>query len=128
MCKRTLQDVPIYCDQARLPTMTDDSLAMQVKRLLSPGSPAGVRATAERLLACAGKLVAYDAHMNLLLRDITEDYTVRLRTERTKVVGRATAGNQASGSDESAESGTVLLPDCTLHPWQETGLCAAHRE
>ena len=80
--------------------------------------------TAEGLLACAGKLVAFDAHMNLLLRDIAEDYTVRLRTERTRVVGRATAGGQVSGSNESAESGAVLLPQCTLHLLRETGLGA----
>lgn len=67
--------------------------------------------------------MAYDAHMNLLLREVAEDYTVRLRTERTRIVGRATAVGQVSGSDESAEAGAVLLPQCIL-PWQETGLCA----
>lgn len=50
--------------------------------------------------------MGYDAHMNLIMRDISEQYTVRLRTERTKFVGRVTAGSQASeGDDSAAQSG-----------------------
>ena len=71
--------------------------------------------------------MAYDAHMNLLLREVAEDYTVRLRTERTRVVGRATAVGQVSGSNEAAESGAVPLPQCILL-WQETGPCAVLQE
>ena len=66
--------------------------------------------------------------MNLLLRDIAEDYTVRLRTERTRIVGRATAGSQVSGSEDVAEAGALLLPQCTLQLWQETGHCAVLQE
>ena len=72
--------------------------------------------------------MAFDAHMKLLLRDIKEDYTVRLRTEQTKTLGRATAGGPVSDSDDAAESGAVLLPLCTLHLWQKTGLRAVHHE
>jgi len=43
--------------------------------------------------------------MNLILRDVKEDYTVRLRIERTKIVPRATGDDQASKEDGAEESG-----------------------
>ena len=53
--------------------------------------------------------MAFDGHMNLILRDAKEDYTVRLRIERTKVASRATAGNPADDEDAAAESGAASL-------------------
>ena len=37
------------------------------------------------LPAAPGRLHGYDKHMNLLLRDVDEQYTVRLRVERARV-------------------------------------------
>ena len=43
--------------------------------------------------------------MNLILRDVKEDYTVRLKIERTKIVARAAGDGPASKEDGGAESG-----------------------
>ena len=53
--------------------------------------------------------MAFDGHMNLILRDVKEDYTVRLRVERTKIASRATAGNPADGEDAATQSGAASL-------------------
>ena len=58
--------------------------------------------------------------MNLILRDVKEDYTVRLRIERTKIVPRATDDGQASKEDGAAESGkghchVNIFPHADVH-------------
>ena len=69
--------------------------------------------------------MAFDGHMNLILRDVKEDYTVRLRVERTKVVGRPTAGNPADKEEDAAESGGASsLPHTLASVQPKTGSSA----
>jgi len=66
--------------------------------------------------------------MNLILRDVKEDYTVRLRIERTKIVARATGDSQASEEDGAAESGKIhchVNIDFHVHVHVRRALCAS---
>ena len=63
----------------------------------------------------AGKLVGYDKHMNLLLSEVTEEYSVRLRVQRTKRAMKWVLPGAPPGRElgiEALESGCLQWPAC----------------
>lgn len=64
-------------------------------------------ACGDNVQSCAGYLRGFDRHMNLILWDTDEQYTVRLRVERSKVVG-VPASEKDGGEDPDAQQGEAF--------------------